>query len=109
MVKVTLFIAAVALAGCASTRQERAAEFQRQLPQLVASCNALGDERLDATVRLEGATACEQLALNKSLGLADRTAVSAYQRHRAGLEAARASRTWQAAPTAVLAPLPQVQ
>jgi len=35
MARIALFILAATLAGCASTRQERAAEFQRELPQLV--------------------------------------------------------------------------
>ena len=109
MVKVTLLIAAVALASCASTRQERAAAFQRELPQLVARCNALGDPSLDVTIRRDGATACEQLALNKRLDLADPATASAYLRWRAGVVGRQASTTWQAPPTAVLAPLPQVQ
>jgi hypothetical protein len=111
MLKITLLItAAVTLAGCASARQERAAAFQQQLPQLVTACNALADPSGDAaTSRRDAAEACERLALNKSLGLADPPTVRAYLRYRAGVVQGQVSRSAPSAPTIIPAPLPQVQ
>jgi len=111
MARIALFILAATLAGCASTRQERAAEFQRELPQLVSACNQWieVDSRLDGpTTRYDGYNACRRLAGKRSLGLADPAAASAYIRTlRAGgnpILNSGASLT-----TAVPMPLPQVQ
>jgi hypothetical protein len=108
---VGLLIIGVTLAGCAGTRQERAAEFQHELPQLVADCNEWMQvgPRLDGpTIRHEGYKACRRLAGKKSLGLADPAAASAYMRTlNAGANSilnSGASLT-----TAVPMPLPQVQ
>lgn len=81
--KIGLLIIAAALAGCASSRQERAAAFQQELPELVASCNGWiqVDPRLDGpTIRRNGYNACRRLAVENSLGSADPAAASAYRR-----------------------------
>ena len=81
--KIGLLIMAATLAGCASTRQERAAEFQQELPELVASCNGWiqMDPRLDGpTVRHDGLKACKRLSAHDGLALADPAAARAYRR-----------------------------
>jgi hypothetical protein len=80
---VAFLIIGVTLAGCASTRQERAAEFQRELPQLVAECNGWVhmDPRLDGpTIRHDGFKACRRLSANDRLALVDPAIASAYVR-----------------------------
>jgi|SRR5688572_28596340 len=76
-----LLIIGLALTGCASTRQGRAAEFQRELPQLVADCNRWVhvDPRLDGPkIRNDGLKACDRLAGMRSLGLVDPATAKAY-------------------------------
>ena len=111
MARIALFIITAALAGCAGTRQERAAEFQRELPQLVAACNGWiqVDPRLDGPpIRHDGYKACRRLAGKKRLNLADPAAASAYVRTLRvpgnSIQNSGASLT-----TAVPMPLPQVQ
>ena len=106
MHKIALLVIALAVAGCASTRQERAAEFQRELPQLVATCNSLTDQtgRLE---RRDAFDACRRLSVRNSLELADPATVSAYVRS-AGQTSSGQS-TVQSAPYAIPMPLPQVQ
>jgi len=78
MRNVVLFIVAVTAAGCASTGRESAAEFQQDLPQLIAACNQFSEFEPD-----RGHTqACDRLALNRSLDLADRAARNAYLRRK---------------------------
>jgi hypothetical protein len=108
---ITVFAVAASLAGCAGARQERAAEFQRELPQLVAACNGWiqVDPRLDGpTTRHDGYKACRRLAGKKSLSLADPAAASAYvstlNAGASSIQNSGASLT-----TAVPMPLPQVQ
>jgi hypothetical protein len=108
---VTVLAVAATLAACGGTRQERAAEFQRELPQLVGACNGWVqvDTRLDGpTIRHDGYKACRRLAGEKSLGLADPAAASAYLRTLSAgansIQNSGASLT-----TAVPMPLPQVQ
>ena len=87
MPKIALFIVAVALAGCASTRQERAAELQRELPQRVAACNGWihVDTRLDGpTIQHDGLKACDRLAAKRRLGLADPATARAYMSDKNG-------------------------
>jgi hypothetical protein len=78
MLEMVLLIIAVTLAGSASTREERAAAFQRELPQLVAACNkafsGVGPRTRD------GVKACDRLAAKKSLAVADPATVRAYVR-----------------------------
>jgi hypothetical protein len=81
MRKIALLIVAGTLIGCASTRQERAAEFQQQLPQLVAACNEWihVDPRLDGpTIRRDRLKACDRLAAERSLGLTEPATARAY-------------------------------
>ena len=106
-------IIGIALTGCVSTRQERAAEFQRDLPQLVAACNGWiqVDSRLDGpTPRHDGWKACRRLAGKKSLGLADPAAANAYART-ASQKAATSpiQNSGVSGTTAIPMPLPQVQ
>jgi hypothetical protein len=112
MRKIGLLIVGVTLAGCASTRQERAAEFQRELPQLLAACNGWVhvDPRLDGpTIRRDGFNACRRLAVKKSLGLADPAVVSAYTRTMNQEPANHIHNSGASATYAVPMPLPQVQ
>lgn len=60
MLKVTLFLLAAALAGCASTREESAAATQGELPR---HC-LLG---LGSFATSEGADGCDRLMLGRSL------------------------------------------
>lgn len=81
MLTIVLVITAAALAGCASARQERAAQFQRELPQLVAACNnwLAVDPGLDGpSIRRDGLKACRSLSVRGSLHLADPAAAKAY-------------------------------
>jgi len=109
--KIGLLIIAATLAGCASTRQQNAAAFQRELPELVASCNGWiqVDSRLDGpTIRRDGYQACRRLAVKNSLSLADPAAVSAYRRTlNAGANSILNSGA--SATTVIPIPLPQVQ
>jgi hypothetical protein len=105
MRKITLVAVAVALAGCASTRQERAAAFRQELPQLVTACNGWADPRLDAATRREGLRACDRLSVRKSLTLADPATVSLYQRSKSS--DLRSPPTWGV--VSVPMPLPQNQ
>ncbi len=112
---IVLVITAAAIAGCASARQERAAQFQRELPQLVAACNDWVelDPALDGpTIRRDGFRACKRLSVRGSLHLADSAAVSAYQRvtfEQAAHQAARDSGQRASYTYAIPMPLPQVQ
>jgi hypothetical protein len=96
------------LGGCASTRQERAAAFQQELPQLVTACNAAfsyvgGPPDRDIN-------ACTQLSVRKSLGLTDPATVRAYQRYSSNKTQGAAARdSAQRGTYAVSIPLPQVQ
>lgn len=83
MLKVAFIVAAVTLVGCAGTREQRAAAFQREVPQLVAACN--GWQQSDVTdgevIRGHGLQGCSRLRDENSLQLADPMAVSAYLRY----------------------------
>jgi hypothetical protein len=106
MRNVALLSIAVALAGCAGTRQERAAEFQRELPQLVAACNSLLAQT-DRLARRDAFDACRRLSMRNRLELADPATVSAFVRS-AGQTSSGQS-TVHSAPYAIPMPLPQVQ
>jgi hypothetical protein len=71
-----LVVIGIVIAGCASTREERAAAFQREVPQLVATCNASFGGSGPRT--REGVNACGRLANKKSLDLVDPSAARAY-------------------------------
>jgi hypothetical protein len=110
--KLGLLIIAATLAGCASTRQEKAAAFQRDLPQLVAACNGWieVDPRLDGpTIRSDGFKACRQLSVNKSLTLVHPAIASAYVRSVSHNGASSIQNSGASATYAVPMPLPQVQ
>jgi hypothetical protein len=109
MLRITLFIVAVALAGCASTRQERAAAFQRELPQLVTACNEVFAPNPSISRRV-GINACHQLAKKRSLGFTDPATVRAYQRYTSSNFLSQAARdTGLRGTYAIPYPLPQVQ
>ena len=86
MQKIALVIVAVTFSGCASTREESAIAFQEQLPQLVADCNmAFRDGTqfgLGVVAVSEGVDACDRLAHERSLSLANPAAVKSYQSYR---------------------------
>ena len=88
MQKSTLFIVVLVLAGCASTREESAIAFQQQLPQLVADCNLAFRDGTQFSVGIvavsEGIDACDRLAKERSLSLADPVAVNSYQSYNLG-------------------------
>jgi hypothetical protein len=109
MLKLGLLVMAVTLVGCASTRQERAAAFQRELPQLLAACNgwARAEPRLDGPSRRDGLKACDRLSVRNSLVLADPATVSAYHRTLSGSPSMSAPQT--RGTYSVPAPLPQSQ
>ena len=72
MMIVTLFlVGAATLVGCASTRQERVAAIQADLPQLVTACNGAfrdGSSLGLGIVTIEqGIEACDRLAFAGSL------------------------------------------
>jgi len=78
VLKIGLVVIAATLAGCATTRQERADAFRQALPQLVSACNeAFSDDPLTR----DGINACARLATKGSLGLANPEAASAYVRY----------------------------
>ena len=110
MRKIALLIIAVALSGCASTRQERAAEFQRDLPQLVADCNTAFRDGTQFGVAIvairEGIDACNRLAKERSLGLADPAAVNSYQSYRHSRARQDANCTYMASSTGCAPPQP---
>jgi hypothetical protein len=110
--KIGLLIIAATLTGCASTPEEKAAAFQRDLPQLVAACNGWiqVDSRLDGpTVRSDGFKACRQLSANKSLALVDPATAKVYVRTMNERGANSIRNSGASLTTAVPMPLPQVQ
>jgi hypothetical protein len=80
---IVVLAAATIFAGCASTREERAAAFRQEAPRLVAACN--GWQQSDVTdgevVRGPGLRGCSRLRDENSLQLADPVAVGAYLRY----------------------------
>lgn len=105
MLRIALMVGAVTLVGCATPREERAAAFRQEAPQLVAACN--GWQQSDVTdgevVRGHGLKGCSRLRDENSLQLADPTAVSAYLRYvqggRTNQAAAAGSGAFPAAPS----------
>jgi len=83
MRKIVALVVALCLAGCASTREESASAFQQQVPQLVADCNLAFRDGTRFGVGIvavsEGINACDRLARERSLSLADPVAVNSYQ------------------------------
>ena len=86
MRKIALVIVAATLSACASTREASAIAFQQQLPQLVADCNLAFRDGTQFGVGIvavsEGIDACDRLAKERSLSLADPVAVNSYQSYR---------------------------
>ena len=114
MPKIALLVIAVTLSGCASTREESALAFQQQLPQLVADCNLAFRDGTQFGVGIvavsEGIDACDRLAKERSLSLADPVAVDSYQSYRQRRGTRSCSHSWPALlrPTAVrTCPAPQ--
>ena len=95
MSKVTPFVLATAvLAGCASTREERLAAIQAELPKLVTACNgAFGDGSELVPIGIE---ACDRLARARSLDLADPAAAELYRRYSAEKTLREANRAAEA-------------
>jgi hypothetical protein len=87
MLKVTLFLLAAALVGCA-THQERVDAVQAELPQLVTACDgAFQDGRklgLGIVTINQGIEACDRLAHARSLGLVRPVTAELYRRYGAG-------------------------
>ena len=83
MRKIALVIVAATLSACASTREESAIAFQQQAPQLVADCNMAFRDGTQLGVGIvavsEGIDACDRLAKERSLGLANPAAVNSYK------------------------------
>ena len=89
MLKVTVFlVAGAALAGCASTREERVTAIQAELPQLVTACDgAFQDGRklgLGIVTISQGIEACDRLAQARSLDLVRPVTAELYRRYSAG-------------------------
>jgi hypothetical protein len=86
MLRIAFIVAAVTLVGCASTREERAAAFEEELPQLVAACNGWrqSDVAVGQVVRGQGLNACSRLRDENSLRFADPAAANAYMRYTQG-------------------------
>jgi hypothetical protein len=91
VLKVTLFLLAAALVGCASTPEESAAAIQGDLPRLVAACNGAfryGSQKGHETVTVRiavitaGLDACDRLARAGSLDQVRPATGEIYQRYR---------------------------
>jgi len=87
MSKLTLLVAAVALAACASSPGRSAAALEAQLPQLIAACNGAADA---GSRQKKGMRACETLVNEKLLHLVEPDAFTAYWDYQANV------RRWQA-------------
>ena len=83
---VVLFASSVVLVGCASTREERVAAIQSELPQLVTACNGafrdgssmgLGIVAID-----QGIEACDRLAFARSLDEVRPATAELYQHYK---------------------------
>ena len=110
MRKIASVIVAVTLSGCASTREESALAFQQQLPQLVADCNLAFRDGTQFGVGIvavsEGIEACDRLAKERSLGLANPAAVNSYQGYRYSRARQDANCTYMASSTGCAPPQP---
>jgi len=91
MLKLSLFLIAAALAGCAGTSERSAAATQADLPKLVAACNGAfrdGSRKGSETVTIriavvtEGLEACDRLAAAGSLDQVRPATAEIYQRYR---------------------------
>jgi hypothetical protein len=109
MLKVALFLfAAATVVGCASTREERVAAIQAELPQLVDACNGAFEDGsklgLGMVVINQGIDACDRLAYGRSLSLVRPATAELYQRYRvtrnyhAANRAAQVAGQWPDAP-----------
>ena len=76
MPKLTLLLAAMALATCANTLAQSDASLETELPQLVAACNGAANSSKGRAMR-----ACETLAKEGRLSLVAPAAVTAYQHY----------------------------
>lgn len=94
MLRLSLFLLAAALAGCASTREGSAGATQADSPQLVAACNGAfrdgsrtGAETVTIRIAVitEGLEACDRLALAGSLDQVRPATADIYQRYRAAM------------------------
>ena len=78
MSKLTLFIAAIALAGHASTHAQRAESSQAEVERLVAACNGLA---ASSKPERRSIRACETLAADGRLALVEQATVAAYREY----------------------------
>ncbi len=76
MSKLTLFLAGMALAMCASTLAQSAASSETELAQLVAECNGAVKSSKSRVMR-----ACEALEKEDRLSLVEPAAVTAYHQY----------------------------
>jgi Ni/Co efflux regulator RcnB len=76
MSKLTLVVAAMALAHCANTLAQSATSSETRLRQLVADCNGAANSSKRRAI-----SACETLDKEGRLSLAEPAAVTAYQRY----------------------------
>ena len=78
MSKLTLLIAAIALAGHASTHAQRAESSQAEVERLVAACNGLA---ASSKPERRSIRACETLAADGRLALVEPAAVTTYRHY----------------------------
>ena len=76
MSKLTLLLAATALATCASTLAQSPDSSESELPRLIADCNGAADSNKSRVMR-----ACETLDKEGRLSLVEPAAVTAYRRY----------------------------
>jgi len=76
MSKLTLFLAALALATCANTLAQSAASSETEVARLVAECNAAANSSKSRVMR-----ACETLEKEGRLSLVEPAAATAYRRY----------------------------
>ena len=77
MSKLTLFAAAIALASVVQTHAQSAAA-DKEMAQLLADCNVIADP---SAAKRKNIRACEKLAMEDRLSLAEPAAQTAYQRY----------------------------
>jgi hypothetical protein len=83
---IVVLAAATIFAGCAGTREQRAAAFQQEVPRLVAACNGWRQSDVvdGQVIRGAGLKACSRLRDENSLQSADPAAANAYMRYAQG-------------------------
>jgi hypothetical protein len=86
MLRVTLFLLAAALAGCASTPEESAVVVLPELSHLVAACNGAFRDGSARIVAINGGVdPCDRLVLGRGLDHVRSTSSESYQYYRADM------------------------